>query len=248
MAGPVSDVSICFRASPSLHVNTRSGEFVSPVSLLSSIEKTIKSLSLTLECAEDSLWLFHNGFVISDENSRRLRWVDLRFFLSDPTVYYCQRYGLPRSLNEMCSVELSSLRQRTAHEIRSQKPNKDPTVFSTEELELMRIVCAQIMLDEREEQIELALRKAVWRYAVFARNLKNPPDGYVDGIMSKVKVYSRSADTGKVRRRTDITRSKSAKKLKVWWSSDKTVPSDPASVVSSSCKKKKGGKEKPIVL
>ena len=246
MAGSVSDISICFRASPSLHVNSRSGEFVSPVSLLSSIGKTIESLSLTLGCAEDSLWLFHNGFVISDEDSRHLRWVDLRFFLSDPTVYYCQRNGSPRSLNEMCSVELDSLRRCTAHKIRSQKPNKDPTVFSTDELELMRIICAQIMLDEREGNIGLALRKAVWRYAVLARNLKNPPQGYVDGIISKVKIYSRSADTGKVRRRTDITRSKPVGGLRVRWSSDKTVPSNITPVASSV--QKKGGRDKPIVL
>ena len=256
MAGVVSDISICFWASPSLHVNNRSGEFISPVSLLSSIGKTLKSLSLTLGCAEDSIWLFHNGYVISNEDSRRLRWVDLRFFLSDPTVYYCQRNGQPRSLSEMCSVELDSLRQRTANKIRTQKPHKDPTVFSTDELELMRVICAQIMLDEREENIELALRKAVWRYAVLARNLKNPPPGFVDGIMSKIRQYARSTDTGKARRRSDVTRSKSGGKLKVWWSSDKTVPSNLASVGSSSDKKKvgsssskkKGGKEEPIVL
>ena len=256
MAGAVSDISICFRASPSLHVNNRRGEFVSPVSLFSSIGKTLKSLSLTLECAEDSIWLFHNGFLISDEDSLRLRWVDLRFFLSDPTVYYCQRNGPPRSLNEMCSAELDSIRQRIASKIRTQRPHKDPTVFSNDELELMRVVCAQIMLDERVEKIDLALRKAVWRYAVLARNLKNPPPGFVDGIMSKVRQYAPSTDTGKVRRRSDITRSKSGGKLKVWWSSDKTVPSNLASVGSSSNKKKvvsssgkkKGGKEEPIVL
>ena len=246
MADLISDIAIRFRASPSLHVNSRHGEFISPVSLLSSIEQTRKSLSLTLKCAEDSIWLFHNGYVISDEDSRRLRWVDLRCFLSDPTVYHCQRNGLPRSLKEMCSVELDSLRQRTAIKIRSQKPNKDPTVFSTDELELMRIICAQIMLDEREGNIGLALRKAVWRYAVLARNLKNPPQGYVDGIISKVKIYSRSADTGKVRRRTDITRSKPVGGLRVRWSSDKTVPSNITPVASSV--QKKGGRDKPIVL
>ena len=76
----------------------------------------------------------------------------------------------------MCSVELDTLRRKTCRDVTSLGHDQDPTSLSPEEMEFVRVSSAVIMLKEKEESLDLDLKQAVWRQAVFSRNLKNPSD------------------------------------------------------------------------
>ena len=96
-----------------------------------------------------------------------------------------------RALADLCEVELIELRRSVCTYITDQGVSKNPSRYQVEELEFILMASVLIMIQEREKSCNQALEKAVWRYAVFSKGMRNPSAEYLQRVISLVQTRIR---------------------------------------------------------
>ena len=188
--GDPRNITIVFRASPSLCNITERADVVLEFRLEERVYDTLWHVSSVLRSPMKHLLFFHDGRQLIPDGNPSIRWRDVSRVLEDPNVYFCQRSGR-RALADLCEVELIELRRSVCTYITDQGVSKNPSRYQVEELEFILMASVLIMIQEREKSCNQALEKAVWRYAVFSKGVRNPSAEYLQRVISLVQTRIR---------------------------------------------------------
>ena len=184
--GDPRNITIVFRASPSLRNLEERADLVLEFRLEKRVYDTLWHVSSVLRFPLRHLLFFHDGRRLIPDGNPSIRWRDVSRVLEDPHVYFCQRRGR-RALADLCEVELVELRRSVCTYITNQGVNKNPSRYQIKELEFMVVASVLIMIQEGEKSCNQALEKAVWRYAVFSKGIRNPSAEYLQRVISLVQ-------------------------------------------------------------